>query len=382
MGIMDLEKMANFIADKMSSVEVKSQQCAKIRSPLSKCSKCQDICPQQRIMFSAQKITLADNCLECGLCASVCPTGALALKEPGIMAILNKIEQTYKNDGVVNISCRRNSSVDEKCIKISCIGALMPELLLVMRLYDFSIHMVYTEEQCRACAVKGGIDLFNTRMAQVDELIEEFSLAAHELIQIARPEKNKTKEPAKKHEEIDMQKRALFGSVFSGFRKMPEVVLQSYVGADNKKETATAPKSRATDHVMIDRIEILKKYVYEKIPTDHEFNFLQQPRLTSKCYLCKACTILCPTGALEYRAKDGEIILNSSRCSGCSLCADVCYPKSLQLMPVSLESVVTTPSISLVKGYTNICEECKQEFVASEALVQCSKCQARARFKQ
>lgn len=382
--MINFEKVANFIVDKMSSVDVKSQQCAKVRSPLSKCSKCQDICPQKGIVISADKVTLSSYCLECGLCASVCPTEALSLKEPNIMTLLEKIERTHKNDGVVNISCRRNSSVDEKCIKIPCIGSLTPELLLVMRMYPFPIHMVYTEEQCRGCSVNGGIDLFNSRMEQVDQLIEAFSFTGSQLIQVAKQEKNKIKERDHEHREIDIQRRAFIGSFFGGFRKMPQTVLKNFVGTDDHSDQQTVvTKSRVTDYVSLDRIEILKKYVYEKIRTsDNQFHFLQQPRLAGVCYFCKACTILCPTGALEYREEDGEIILNSDRCSGCNMCVDVCYHKSLQLTPVPLESVMTTEPTTIVRAHTDICANCKKPFIASESIKQCPICEAKERFKR
>ncbi|HZJ84886.1 MAG TPA: 4Fe-4S dicluster domain-containing protein [Syntrophomonadaceae bacterium] len=374
---MDIEKIANFIADKMSPVGVNSQQCARIRSPLSKCSNCLDICPQQRIKISSKTLSLADNCLECGLCASVCPTGALTLKEPDLIMILNKIEQAYKDKGVVNISCRRNLSVNDECIKIPCLGTLGPEIILVMRLYDFPIYFIYTEEECKSCPVKGGIDLFNARAVQVDGLIEEFSLEARDLVQLARQKENKFKERPKKHQETNIERRALFSSVFNGFRKMPGLVIESYMGTQNNQaQTTTAPK-RVTDYVAIDRIEILKKYLYEKMEDpSRKVKLLYQPHLVDTCYFCKACTILCPTGALEYNEKDSEIILDSGRCSGCNLCADLCFHKSLKLMPVSLESVATSSKINFIKGHTKVCEKCQESFIASGEALICAKCRS------
>ncbi len=374
---MDIEKIANFIADKMSPVAVNSQQCARIRSPLSKCSNCLDICPQQRIKFSGKTLSLADNCIECGLCASVCPTGALSLQEPSIMMILNKIEQAHNDDGVVNLTCKRKAIADDNCIKIPCLAALMPEILLVMRLYDFPIYLIYTEEECGTCPVKGGIDLFNSRMVQVDEMIGKFALDANELIQVISPKRGKPKQQAKKHPETDMDRRALFTSLVDGFRKMPGLVIESYMGAQNNQSQATIAPKRVTDYIAIDRIEILKKYVYEKMEDPGQgLDLLQQPHLVDTCYFCKACTILCPTGALEYNEEDKEIVLDSGRCSGCNLCADLCFHKSLKLMPVSLENVATSYKINFIKGHTKVCEHCQESFTASGEALICAKCRS------
>ncbi|NLJ71997.1 MAG: 4Fe-4S dicluster domain-containing protein [Syntrophomonadaceae bacterium] len=380
---MNIEKIANFIADKMSVVGVRSQQCARIRSPLSKCSNCLDICPQQRIKISGKTLLLADNCLDCGLCASVCPTGALSLKEPDNLMILNKIEQAYDNDGVVNITCRRNSLADEGCVKIPCIGALMPEMLLVMRLYDFPIHIIYDEAECRACAVHNGLDLFNSRLVLVDDIINEFSFAAYELVQLGKAKLGKIKESKPKHKQTDinLDRRALFNSVFTGFRKMPEVVLQTYVETEKNKKPAKSAPQKVTNYTAIDRIEILKRYVYEKLPlAEGEFNLLQQPHLVDVCYFCNVCTILCPTGAIENNQKSKELILNASRCTGCNLCVDVCYHKSLQLKPVSLETVMIDTATKLATGHTNVCEECQETFTASTVGTKCAKCQLYKRF--
>ncbi len=384
--MINFEKMANFIVDKMASVDVRSQQCAKIRSPLSKCSQCQDICPQKRIKFTKDKVILSDNCLECGLCASVCPTEALSLKEPNIIVLLDKIERIYKNDGVVNISCRRNSSVDEKCITIPCIGALMPELLLVMRLYPFPVHMVYTEEQCRHCDVHTGLDVYNSRMRQVDQLVEQASLSANNIIRADKQVKRQEKmQVSREPQEIDMQKRAFIGSFFGGFKSVPQAVLKNFTGGDDSESGDTkpsiTPQSRASDDLSLDRIEILKKYVYEKVQTSaNEVRLLQQPRIEGICYFCKACTTLCPTGALEYR-EGSEILLNTDRCYACNMCVDVCYHKSIQLQSVPLESLIMG-KISIAKEHTNVCADCRKEFVASESSVQCAMCQAKERYRK
>ncbi len=378
--MIDLEKMANYIADKMSAINVKHQQCAKVRSPLSKCNKCRDICPRQGIIIERQKVSLANNCLECGLCASVCPTGAISLQEPNIIVILNKIEQMYNDTGVVNVSCRRNIAVDDKCIKLPCLGALAPEMLLVMRLYGFPIYMIYSEEECAACPVTGGLETYLKRMEMIEGLIGEFALV-NELIATERQVRGQVKEPAKKEGEVDIDRRALFGSLFKGIKSVPAVVIQSYLEEDVKDKDKLAIR-KVTDYIAIDRIEILKKRAYDKIlMPDKELHLLQQPSLVEPCYFCKACTILCPTGALEYREDDNEIILNHSRCTGCNLCVDVCFHKSLHLMPVSLDMVATNTSTVIAKASTNICENCQKPFIASETVGKCPKCQSNDNYK-
>ncbi|HHX50244.1 MAG TPA: 4Fe-4S binding protein, partial [Clostridia bacterium] len=114
----DLEKIALLVVSRMGPLLVDHRRCTKVRSPLSKCSLCQDICPVQALSFNQEGISFADSCLECGLCAGVCPTGALKIQEPTEMNLLEKIEKMGEDGASIAISCRQNRELDQRVLTV------------------------------------------------------------------------------------------------------------------------------------------------------------------------------------------------------------------------------------------------------------------------
>lgn len=80
--MLKFEKIVETTTSRMSSISLNQQRCSKIRSHLSRCSKCIDYCPVNGLDLEKSEIKLNDNCIQCGLCASVCPTGAIFIQEP------------------------------------------------------------------------------------------------------------------------------------------------------------------------------------------------------------------------------------------------------------------------------------------------------------
>lgn len=64
-------------------ITVDLEQCTRGKSPLSRCTRCQDACPQGAIDFVQQKSrqvpAFGPNCDECGQCAAHCPNAAIAV---------------------------------------------------------------------------------------------------------------------------------------------------------------------------------------------------------------------------------------------------------------------------------------------------------------
>ena len=374
-NMIDFEKVAHFIADKMATVEVRSNRCSQIRSPLSSCKQCLEICPVQGIQIDRHQVQLASQCLDCGLCASACPTEALRMKEPSIEGLLDKIQRAYEQDCVVNISCRRNKKVDKTSITIPCIGSLPLEILLVLQSLPYHVHMIYDLQECSQCAVANGADVYHQRLQQIETMEVEW---------VSKPggiqhSQTQVKPTAKKREQqaIDTERRALLGSFFGGLKKMPKTALDRFVG-DDQLETETTPIAKVTDFVSLQRIEILKKNLYQKYKNpDAPLVSLQHPIENKPCYFCNACVTLCPMGALENQDGKG-LVLRADRCCGCHLCVDVCFHKSLKMSDVPLTAVMSAEAVEIAAKRENQCVSCGKEFSASQEMEQCLNCQRKA----
>jgi len=50
-----------------------------------------------------------------------------------------------------------------------------------------------------------------------------------------------------------------------------------------------------------------------------------------KCFQCGACTAVCPTGALNIKRPEMEVIFDKDRCSACELCVAACMARAMSV---------------------------------------------------
>ncbi|WMY75805.1 4Fe-4S binding protein [Buttiauxella selenatireducens] len=87
-----------------------------------------------------------------------------------------------------------------------------------------------------------------------------------------------------------------------------------------------------------------------------------------RCYLCGACSRICPKAAIEI--SEEAFVIRHSRCSGCEACTDVCLPRALTL-EANVQSEVTALPLEVVR-----CKRCQKPFMAWSDLVdECPICQ-------
>ncbi|WP_324716119.1 4Fe-4S dicluster domain-containing protein [Carboxydochorda subterranea] len=77
------------------------------------------------------------------------------------------------------------------------------------------------------------------------------------------------------------------------------------------------------------------------------------------CTGCTMCAYFCPTGALERREEDGEIVLSHdpSSCTACGLCVDICHRHALRFVEVDPVRAVSGARDVLWRGRFNSPEE-------------------------
>jgi ferredoxin len=54
-------------------------------------------------------------------------------------------------------------------------------------------------------------------------------------------------------------------------------------------------------------------------------------RNDEKCFQCGACTAVCPTGALNIKRPEMEVIFDKDRCSACELCVAACMANAMSV---------------------------------------------------
>lgn len=371
MSVFDLEKLAQFVTSRMGPLLVEHQRCSRARSPLSKCSHCLDICPENALSFGPEGIEIADTCLECGLCAGVCPTGALGIQEPTELALLEKIQFLNAQGVTIAIGCRRQPELNPKGLSVPCLGSLSREFLLVLEQASDPVYLVLDEEKCAQCKVTGGGEHCLKQLAEVGRVIETLGLKGGAIRLV--PEAPPIKVPKKK-EDTDPSRRAFFRSIFSGAKQVPKAMVLSILD-DGMKEEETGIK--AVSGVEVNRQRLLRRGLEQVKESTEELDLVQRPVLQSTCHFCRACTILCPLGALKC-TDDYRLTLDTGKCTGCGLCTEICLHQSLALSTGKIADVYQAEPELLAQGVKGRCRSCGQEMVTSEEKEFCFICEKRA----
>ena len=50
-----------------------------------------------------------------------------------------------------------------------------------------------------------------------------------------------------------------------------------------------------------------------------------------KCFQCGACTAVCPTGALNIKRPEMEVVFENEKCSACELCVAACPARAMEV---------------------------------------------------
>lgn len=370
MSIFDLETLAEMVVSRMGPLLVDHKRCTRTRSPLSRCSRCLDLCPQEALSFGETGIEIADTCLECGLCAGVCPTDALQIQEPTELVLLDKIDAAGRQGAAAVIGCRRQPQRNPKGWAVPCLGSLSRAMLLVLDQSSFPVYLVLDENTCARCPAAPGYHHCLQLLGEVRELLQTLGLEGGAVRPVAEAPPVKT---AKPKQNADPSRRAFFRSIFAGVKQVPAVVIQSVLEEPPKTEHGI----EAVDAIETGRQRLLKRGLTLRRDDERELAWLARPAVQRACYFCRACTVLCPVGAVKC-TDDYRLTLDTGRCTGCGLCAEICLYHSLAMAPGKIGELYLEEPVVLAQGIKGRCMSCGQEMIASEEIEICYICEKKA----
>lgn len=372
--MLKFERIIDAVTSRMGPIFINQQRCSKVRSPLSKCSRCIDCCPVNGIDIKNSEINLKDNCIQCGICASTCPNGAISIQEPTEFNLYNYIRERGKSNSKVAITCRKNASTSNDIFMVPCLGSLTLEFLLGIDILPFEINMVFSEEICKKCVVENGIILYMNSVEKVRKTEKTLNLVGGSIKHVETMPKIK-KNKISNDNEIDDERREFLFSAFKSAKKLPSFAIKYILGSneEEKKSREILPNPTVSKYPILTNIFNEEK---NKLASNIEIMDYFKPSLKGVCNFCRACVLLCPMGALEYKEEGDklDIFLLNEACTGCGLCTDVCYYKSLELAPKKVDDFILKEPRILASGTKQKCSICEQIITSSETKEFCSSC--------
>lgn len=318
------------------NLRVDPNQCARLRHMKGTCTRCMNHCPRHAISFDESIKIDVDKCDDCGICTGVCPTGALEGTSPTNAELINRVEQLDGTAPVAFVCPKAFKGSNERVIAVNCIGRLDESILIGAVAHGIS-QISLVDGPCRDCPSAAGRKAAAQAVAESNALAQAFGISPR--ISFVAELPFQTAVPGGTAVSFDALSRRAFLTAFFRETKATAAMTVSTVLEKDPEKTAERKKGE-----LAQRLSAKRQLLLERLPRLGQLanpNFGLENGSFATCHIkpsctaCQMCAFFCPTGALSKTEQDGKpaMTFRVSHCTNCHLCAEVCYWKSLDLLP-------------------------------------------------
>lgn len=318
------------------------------------CKRCVDICPGHAIrqpnttkMPGGQDVVVSKGfCVDCGLCATVCPTASLVQMEPTLRTLRRRLARALATAGEGNhvyLTCVETAlgDKDPSVVEVACLGMFTWEMWANLMLDFPRLAVFLPDDICGRCKAKKAEDMIVDAVCAAQDVVG----AELELVESMRELDFTDKQGV-----LDPRRQDDFGDMGGGFADMmrdiahaPEDDLPSdELGpADSRKmrvrlrkeleagEGESTPGVRGaqglTGTVTPSRFAILDAAMrYPQIAPNVQLEGVAFDPAACDGECAGKCVEACPLGALVRDEEGGAVRVEPLVCVACGLCVQVC----------------------------------------------------------
>lgn len=360
-------------------MRVDPARCLNARHKARKCDKCL-ACPTDAITLAGgTRVELdARRCVECGLCAAVCPSHAFTPNGSNDDTILDAVAE-YAN---IEFVCKRATETRapniERVMTVACLARLSSDLLIAAAAEHSSVWL--NDSLCAECPIGKRthpqivalIDAARHLLAawNRDQTIKHYT---GEVLASPRPLTRAGASGA------EMSRREMFSFFRDNIGRAAGMVVAASLGSTNAAKTHEAGETQPLERALAKLGKPPGEYVAAA-----RFATIE---VAASCTACRVCAIMCPTRAIEYRETGGYFVLafTTRACLGaeCGLCQIVCQVNAVKLAPgVTRDALDSREERVLRAGSLTICGKCQVPFATEPGEINCPLCRAtEAKYK-
>ncbi len=361
-------------------LRVNPRLCLNAKHKGRACAKCLD-CPTDAITIAGNTRVELDvaRCVECGLCASVCPTHAFMLDRVSDQAILDAVAPHAHTESAFGIefACKRASDTRapsvERVMPVPCLARLSSDLLTALGAEHATVWL--NDSPCHACPIGARTHPQIIALADAAERLLAAWNRGDTIRRYTNAESQLTESRQLKilmPNNPELSRRELLSFFRGNLGRAAGMVVAASLG------NAPQPARAGLDEKPLERALTKLGKPQRDFIASQRFATIQVAPL---CTACRVCAIMCPTRAIEYRETGGYFVLafHPRACLGveCGLCQIACQPNALKLMPGATSDALGAREEQVLRaGALTICNECKALFATEPGEIHCPICRA------
>ena len=319
-------------------------KCLRVEYYHNACSLCMDICPKDAITLGNNKRVALDPkvCIDCSACIGSCPTSAISDKnfDPNLFVV------TFSASEETKLSCKSNTP---------CLNVFNVEQMISLGLRNESLSCDMSH--CAECELNMDGKIEASIISNIDE--------TNKLLEMMESEHRISTEY---EAGVETQRRKLFTKFVAGVNELQN---------DREIEEVFDVNDTVPVHRQLLQNSLKSSIASAKNTTlGSAFSFIANKEIDfQSCTNCGDCIQFCPTNALTYSADQVRILFQEYRCIACSICDDICKPKSFSdKAELDLVTIAFDRATLLLENNFVLCTECKTSFPQKGEETICNRC--------
>lgn len=322
------------------------------------CRTCADICPAGAIVSSNDTVSIdKSSCTGCGACVNACPRGAVSYPgcstlelEREIEALLsNQVELPYR---VIAIACQSCFDSEVAAIK-NCSSSLLtlqvPSLsvvspLLLLNAFNMGADGIVLIHNQGNCASKMPLESLSDTITFMQRLFDRWGIDNNRIKFI---------------DKIDSELSSELGQFCDKMMTSGHTRFKSAPGS----MTFEGMYNLAA---IIKEMDTKLKIAEEGVLSGEDVPFGVAAVDSTRCSGCNVCAQNCPTEALSTQISDDsttyKLIFQHAKCIACGVCANVCPEKCINVNRTLDFSMLNNDGKSIFVNEYISCRNCKRPY--------------------
>ena len=335
--------------------------CVRIYYRDSSCRKCIDICPVDALAEDDYKI-IPDysSCVLCGACIGVCNSEAFNIEGFSITEFYKWFISEKEN----YLSCKKN---------LPCLAVLDAEYLVSIVLRKKTSIKLNTIE-CKNCKIGNLEKKIRDNANEANFILENFGLKERVFLNANLSDNPGTDKKIERRMFLKNLGKTSIGLAF--WISMPDVRSMEENKEKEELKNIVVDKIKTNKrNFFLEALENYSQNIKDKRIELKNVSFISNKWIdSSKCTNCSVCYNLCPTGSLIAGEERLKILFEPKKCINCNICHEVCLEKCIYISDSINISEFLYQTNVLAEHVMVPCEECMIPFSYKGDSTLCPRC--------